>query len=111
MKLGAVDFLEKPCDPVGIVQSVDRAFDWLVMRSAKSTLKNEAKAKLALLSPRELDVLQGLVEGLSNKMIAHNLDISPRTVEIYRAKVMEKLDARSLSDALRIAFSAGLLSS
>lgn len=111
MKLGAVDFLEKPCDPIGLVQSVSRAFDWLGKRSAKSSLESEARAKLALLSSRELDVLQGLVEGLSNKMIAHHLDISPRTVEIYRAKTMEKLEARSLSDALRIAFSAGLFSS
>jgi two-component system response regulator FixJ len=110
MKLGAIDFLEKPCDPAGILQAVDQAFGWLAKRSAESGRTSQAQAKLALLSPRELDVLRGLVEGLSNKVIAHQLDISPRTVEIYRAKVMEKLEVRSLSEALWVAFSADLLS-
>ncbi|MDX3883706.1 MAG: LuxR C-terminal-related transcriptional regulator, partial [Sphingomonas sp.] len=67
-----------------------------------------ATAKLALLSARERDVLKGLIEGLSNKVIAYQLEISPRTVEIYRAKLMEKLEVRSLSEALGIAFAAGM---
>jgi two-component system response regulator FixJ len=64
--------------------------------------------RIAALSPRERDVLLGLVAGRPNKVIAHDLDISPRTVEVYRAGLMSKLGVRSLSEALRIAFAAGM---
>jgi len=62
-----------------------------------------------VLSPRERDVLTGLIEGRSNKIIAYDLAISPRTVEIYRANLMTKMGVRSLSEALRVAFAAGLI--
>ena len=97
MKLGAVDFIEKPCDHHKLMSAVESAF----LQQAVSLLEQ--------LSPRELDVLKGLIDGQSNKIIAHALDISPRTVEIYRAKLMEKLQVRSLSEVLRIAFAAGLV--
>lgn len=108
MKLHAIDFLEKPSDPLSLIQAVNRAFSWLEQHSAISVREIEARKKLALLSPRERDVLRGLIDGSPNKVIAHQLDISPRTVEIYRANVMEKLEVRSLSEALRIAFASGL---
>ena len=69
---------------------------------------DEAKGRVERLTPRERDVLVGLVDGLTNKMIAEALDISPRTVEIHRANLMEKLEATSLSAVLRIAFAAGI---
>ena len=68
-----------------------------------------AQERLSRLSARERDVLEGLIEGKSNKVIGYELDISPRTVEVYRAKMMDKLQVQSLSEALRIAFSAGLV--
>ena len=66
------------------------------------------RVKLQVLTPRELDVMKGLVRGHPNKTIAYDLDISPRTVEIHRANLMTKLGVHSLSEALRIAFAAGL---
>lgn len=110
MKLGAIDFLEKPCDPQTLLHAIDLGFEWLEHRRMQTARENDAKTRLALLSPRELDVVRGLINGMSNKLIAHDLDISPRTVEIYRAKAMEKLEVRSLSEALRLAFAAGMLS-
>ncbi len=68
-----------------------------------------ATDRIDKLSPRERDVLMGLIEGRANKVIAHDLDLSPRTVEIYRANMMEKLGVGSLSEALRVAFAAGLV--
>ncbi|OAN52590.1 MULTISPECIES: response regulator transcription factor [unclassified Sphingobium] len=110
MKLGAFDFLEKPCDHVRLIAAIESAFS----RQAKSiqavTRRAQALAKINSLSLRERDVLIGLIEGHSNKVIAHDLGISPRTIEIYRAKLMEKLHVRSLSEALGIAFAAGLYS-
>jgi two-component system response regulator FixJ len=108
MKLGAIDFLEKPCDPVALLGVVTRAFARLTEQEQEASRREQAQAKLGLLSGRELDVLRGLVDGLPNKLIAHQLEISPRTVEIYRANLMEKLDVRSLSEVLRITFAAGM---
>lgn len=109
MKLGAADFIEKPCDHLKLIAALDAAFSYQAATRAATQRKEQAIAMLEQLSPRERDVLKGLIEGQSNKVIAHDLDISPRTVEIYRAKLMEKLGVRSLSEALRIAFAAGLL--
>ncbi len=108
MKLGATDFLEKPCDPVTLLAAVNRAFAQLRHAGQERTRRELALAKLELLSGRELDVLRGLMEGLPNKLIAHQLEISPRTVEIYRANLMEKLGVRSLPEALSITFAAGM---
>jgi len=108
MKAGALDFVEKPYEAEVLMQLVDAAFARLEQGSEAAARVNAAEAKIAKLSPRETDVLKGLIEGRSNKIIAFELDISPRTVEIYRANLMEKLEVRSLSEALRIAFAAGL---
>ncbi|MCD2325107.1 response regulator [Sphingomonas sp. IC-56] len=108
MKAGALDFVEKPYEAEVLMQLVDTAFARLEQGSEAAARVNAAETKIAKLSPRETDVLKGLIEGRSNKIIAYELDISPRTVEIYRANLMEKLEVRSLSEALRIAFAAGL---
>ncbi len=109
MKAGAFDFLEKPYKPSELLDLVDQAFARLEHDTAGAAQLGLAKGKIAALSPRELDVLRGLIEGRSNKIIAYELAISPRTVEIYRANLMTKMGVRSLSEALRIAFAAGLI--
>lgn len=108
MKAGAVDFLEKPCSHTTLFIAIDAAQAQLQQINAKVEFRASAQAKLAQLSSRQFEVLKGLIDGRPNKAIAFDLDISPRTVEIYRAKLMEKLEVRSLSEALGIAFAAGL---
>jgi two-component system response regulator FixJ len=108
MKAGAVDFLEKPFEKSALLNAVEAAFE-RIAKAADATIKaQDAATLLAALTPRERDVLEGLAQGLPNKTIAYDLGISPRTVEVHRANLMAKLDVRSLSDALRIAFAAGL---
>lgn len=109
MKEGAVDFIEKPCDHRALIEAVTSAFARLTQERRRITRRSAARAKLASLSAREFEVLEGLIEGLPNKLIAHQLQLSPRTVEIYRSKLMEKLEVRSLSEALRIGFAAGII--
>lgn len=109
LKGGAFDFIEKPYAFESIEQSVRNAFARLEKDLTAQQHVEKARVKIAQLSAREHDVLLGLIEGRSNKMIAYDLQISPRTVEIYRAHMMDKLGVDSLSDALRIAFSAGLV--
>jgi len=109
MKAGAFDFLEKPYKADALLEVIDKAFERAEHESAGSVQVEAARAKVAVLSPRERDVLTGLIEGRSNKIIAHDLAISPRTVEIYRANLMTKMGVRSLSEALRVAFAAGLI--
>lgn len=108
MKGGAVDFLEKPFERAVLLASIETAFERLAAAGDRSTKAAEADVLLAILTPRERDVLEGLAQGLPNKTIAYDLGISPRTVEVHRANLMSKLDVRSLSDALRIAFAAGM---
>lgn len=108
MKAGALDFIEKPYEAEFLMTAIDLAFSRLEEGNETATRVNAAESKIGKLSPRERDVLKGLIEGRSNKIIAYELDISPRTVEIYRANLMEKLEVRSLSEALRIAFAAGM---
>jgi two-component system response regulator FixJ len=108
MKIGAMDFLEKPYDPVVLLQLIDSAFVQHEQQHAMEERTAQAASRINALSPRERDVLKGLIEGRSNKVIAFELELSPRTVEIYRANLMQKLDVRSLSDALKIAFAAGM---
>lgn len=106
MKSGAVDFIEKPFAPDAILASLAAA-----CRRLPATSLGEAPvpaAGLARLSPRERQVLEGLVAGLPNKTIAYNLNISPRTVEIHRARVMDKMGARSLPELVRFALAAGV---
>jgi len=109
MRAGAIDFLEKPFDSDSLLQTIEAAFERLEKDRAAAARVESAKRKLDRLSGREKAVLERLIEGHSNKLIAHELDISPRTVESHRAKLMEKLEVRSLSEALRISFAAGLL--
>src|SRR5262245_23211633 len=99
MKAGAVDFVEKPFAEEAILAGVRGALERL---EAAADLDGHAAAALARLTPRERDVLQGLVAGLPNKAIAYDLAISPRTVEIHRARVMAKMQARSFSELVRL---------
>jgi two-component system response regulator FixJ len=111
MKIGAMDFLEKPFDDDHLLSAVRTALD----RDAEATRRHaelaEIHQKLAALSNRERQVLEGLVAGNPNKTIAFDLGISPRTVEIYRANLMTKMSANSLSDLVRMAMTAGILES
>lgn len=106
MKAGAVDFLEKPFEKSAVVAALEQALLRNQGRAELDRLADQARARLNGLTPRERDVLNGLVEGQSNKVIAYDLGISPRTVEIHRANLMSKLVVNSLSDALKIAFTA-----
>ncbi len=108
MKAGAVDFIEKPFASEAILNSLEVGLSRLTTLHDKDPAKAAAAAKLALLSPRELQVLEGLLAGLPNKTIAYDLAISPRTVEIHRARVMDKMGARSLSELIRLALAAGV---
>lgn len=108
MKAGAVDFVEKPYAKQTLVDALTQAFDRLEARRQQEVLSDEARSLVERLTPREKEVLTGLVEGHTNKVIAEQLAISPRTVEIHRANVMEKMGAGSLSTVLRIAFAAGI---
>ena len=107
MKAGAVDFVEKPYAKQTLVDALTRAFERLETRRKADVQAKEARGLIERLTGRERDVLNGLVDGQTNKAIAEALDISPRTVEIHRANLMEKMDAPSLSTVLRIAFAAG----
>jgi two-component system response regulator FixJ len=106
MRNGAVNFIEKPYEKEELLRAVDETFEWLDRSHDKAMKSSEAKIRLASLTGRERDVLNGLVAGYPNKTIAYDLGISPRTVEIYRSNMMDKLRVRSLSEALRIAFIA-----
>lgn len=108
MKGGAIEFLEKPYEKQALISAIENAFSLLDNQSADDKRSREAKARLTELTPRERQVLECLVDGLTNKGIAQALSISPRTVEIHRAHMMEKLQADSLSNALRFAFLAGM---
>lgn len=103
MKAGAVDFIEKPFSRDVLFQSVERALAAVVPTGGGvGGLDPEAAERLAQLTPREHDVLGLLVQGLTNKAIAFELGISQRTVEIHRARVRDKMGARSLSDLIRM---------
>ena len=108
MKLGAMDFLEKPFEDDRLIGMIDAA-----LRRAEPGVKNEAatleiQSRIASLSPRERQVMDGLIAGLSNKLIAREYDISPRTIEVYRANVMTKMQAASLSELVRLAMRGGV---
>ena len=111
MKIGAMDFIEKPFDDELLIASVKSALDRWEKGAQQEAKRASQLDKLATLSSREREVLEGLVVGKPNKIIAFDLGISPRTVEIYRANVMTKMSAGSLSDLVRMALFAGLLKS
>ena len=109
MKLGAVDFLEKPFDDDRLVAMIETAIRRAEPAAKSEALTQDLVARVATLSPRERQVMDGLIAGLSNKLIARDYDISPRTIEVYRANVMTKMQANSLSELVRLAMRAGLL--
>jgi two-component system response regulator FixJ len=111
MKIGAIDFLEKPFDDEVLLASVKAAIERRGGDTKRSAERAEIENKLAALSNRERDVLGGLVAGRANKQIAFDLGISPRTVEIYRANLMNKMQAGSLSDLVRMAVIVGMVGS
>lgn len=111
MKIGAVDFLEKPFEDDHLLAAVRAALDKDADAAKRQAKLGDIHDKLALLSNRERQVLEALVAGHANKIIAFDLGISPRTVEIYRANVMTKMAANSLSDLVRMAMMAGVMES
>lgn len=102
MKAGAIDFIEKPFDDRQLISSIRHAFEVGTRTRSRSAEARDARNKLSLLTSRERSVLNILVKGRSNKVAAYELGISPRTVEIHRAHIMNKLHASSLSDLVRI---------
>jgi two-component system response regulator FixJ len=107
MRAGAVDFVEKPCPPDQIIDSVRRALTQTTVKPAGDNARSEATARFEKLTQRERDVLNLVVAGDANKVIAHKLGISPRTVEIHRGRLMEKTQAQSLAELVRLAMLAG----
>ena len=111
MKIGAMDFFEKPFNDDLLLASVRAALRDQEGQTKRYAERAEIENRLATLSAREKDVLAGLIEGRANKQIAFDLGISPRTVEIYRANLMNKMQADSLSDLVRMALVVQLLGS
>lgn len=107
MKAGAIDFIEKPFEDDVLIAAIERAAQELD-RVEHADDAAAVRARLASLSDREREVLAGVVAGHANKTIAYDLDISPRTVEVHRANVMSKMEARSLPELVRMAIAAGL---
>ena len=103
MKAGVQDFLEKPFDDGSLLESVRRALEIGEDLDARQRELSGVKERIEQLTPREREVFHAIVEGLSNKAAAQRLGISPRTIEIYRANVMSKMQAQSLSDLVRMA--------
>lgn len=108
MKAGAIDFIEKPFSKAVLLEALAAAFERIDRAESEAVRAAGAAVAIGGLTVREREVLAGLANGLPNKTIAYDFGISPRTVEVHRANIMTKLHARSLSEALRIAFAAGL---
>lgn len=102
MKAGVFDFIEKPFDPSRLIAAVEGCFDHLAGHGLSREARADVARRFSLLTPRERQVFDALIEGMSNKQIALQLDISPRTVEIFRAKVMHKMQTDSLAGLVRI---------
>lgn len=108
MRLGAADFLEKPYVPEVLLAGIAYACELRARPRASQAARREAAARLATLSERQRQVLQGIVKGKANKIIAYELALSIRTVEAYRAQMLIKLGVRSTAEAVRIALAGGL---
>ncbi len=109
MKLGAADFLEKPFEDEHLIRAIEASLRRHATAAESAAERDDIAARIASLTPRERQVLDGIVAGQSNKLIARDLDISPRTVEIYRANVMTKMQAGSVSEIVRLVLRAGAL--
>jgi two-component system response regulator FixJ len=107
LKGGASDFIEKPFEGDVIYAAVRKALDRIVGQTEATEEKADFVRRLAVLAPRERDVLRGVVAGQSNKEIARELGISPRTIETYRANLMSKMGAQNLSELVRMSLVAG----
>jgi two-component system response regulator FixJ len=105
MRNGAIDFLEKPFEADQLLGAIETGFERMA-ETGTASRTSDARTLLASLSTREREVLEGLAAGYPNKTIAYDLGISPRTVEVHRANLMQKLGARSLSEVLRVTFTA-----
>ena len=108
MKRGAHDFIEKPFDDERLISAIDAALSHTAAGGDVAAIDPDAAARVAALSRRERQVMEGLIGGLSNKAIARDYGISPRTVEVYRANVMTKMRAGSLAELVQLAMRAGL---
>jgi len=107
MKAGVADFLEKPFDDDVLVANVRRLLEDQIPLQEDQAERAKLRQRMAELSSRERDVLNGLMAGRANKVIAYDLGISARTVEVYRANLMKKMHARSLSELVRMSLTAG----
>jgi two-component system response regulator FixJ len=110
MKAGAVDFIEKPFDDRTLIVSIEAALIAGIERESREHSRGEATARIAALTPRERQVLEGIVLGRASKVIAYDLGISVRTVEVHRTRMLERLGTRSVAAAIRLAVMAGLAS-
>ncbi|MEM9684108.1 MAG: response regulator [Pseudomonadota bacterium] len=108
MKAGAVDFIEKPIREEALLESIEAALQMAREAGRQHSLGAEARDRIGRLTPREREVMEMLVIGRPNKVIAQALNCSPRTVEIHRARVMEKMSARSIPHLVRLALAAGI---
>jgi RNA polymerase sigma factor (sigma-70 family) len=106
LKAGADDFLEKPLDDVQLVSAVNSALERDAQRQAERVGDTEVAVRLSRLTPRERQVMELAAAGRHNREIGEALGISPRTVEVYKARLMEKLQARNLSELIRLALTA-----
>lgn len=109
MKDGAFDFIEKPFESEQLISCVRRAIEQCGIKAVREEGDNKILDKVSKLTPRERDVMVHMAQGQPNKIIAYQLGISPRTVEVHRARLMEKLSAGSLADVVRVAIDARLI--
>jgi len=108
MKAGAIDFIEKPFADDLLLSTIETALATASGRASRKRTIGDAAALIAMLSPRERQVLEGILAGRSSKMIAHDFGISTRTVEVHRARMLERLGTRGIAEAIRLAVMAGL---
>jgi FixJ family two-component response regulator len=108
MRDGAVDFLEKPTDPAALLDAVERAVARGQTLLAKAEVSADVQRRLELLTARERQVFEGVVQGFPNKQIAAQLGIALKTVKVHRGRVMQKMEAQSVADLVRFAEALGL---